>query len=191
MKNIGLTGGIGSGKSTIVKIFSILDVPCYSADERSKALLDENSDLKKKLTASFGSIYNEDKIDRQAFANIIFKDESKRLIANEIIHPFVRRDYAEWMAKQNASYVIQEAAILFETGAYEFFDKTILITSPEEVRIERIQKRDQSSMEEVIDRLKAQWSDDRKKELADFVIINDEQHSIVEQVLQIHRELKG
>lgn len=191
MKNIGLTGGIGSGKSTVVKIFSILGVPCYIADERSKALLDQKKELKEKLISAFGQIYNGEKIDRQAFANIIFKSDTKRQLANEIIHPYVREDYAEWMARQNSPYVIQEAAILFETGANTLFDKTILITAPEQIRIKRIQKRDQASIEEIKSRLDAQWSDSKKIPLAEFIVINDEQCSLVEQVLKIHQELKG
>lgn len=189
MKNIGLTGGIGSGKSTIVKIFSILGVPCYIADERSKELLDHNEILKKKLIESFGDIYNDGKIDRQAFANIIFKDSDKRKLANEIIHPFVREDYAEWIARQDVDYVIQEAAILFETNAYTLFDKNILLVAPEEIRIQRIERRDKASVDSINERLKAQWSDEKKERLADFIIKNDGKHSVLEQVLEIHYQL--
>ena len=189
MKNIGLTGGIGSGKSTIVKIFSILGVPCYIADERSKELLDQNEILKKMLIESFGDIYKDGKMDRQAFANIIFKDEGKRKLANEIIHPFVREDYAEWMAGQDADYVIQEAAILFETNAYTLFDKNILLVAPEDLRVQRIHRRDKASIDSINERLKAQWSDDKKEALADFIINNDGKHSVLDQVLEIHHQL--
>ena len=128
-------------------------------------------------------------MDRQAFANIIFKDEGKRKLANEIIHPFVREDYAEWMAGQDADYVIQEAAILFETNAYTLFDKNILLVAPEDLRVQRIHKRDEASIDSINERLKAQWSDDKKEALADFIINNDGKHSVLDQVLEIHHQL--
>lgn len=191
MKNIGLTGGIGSGKSTVLRIFSILGVPCYIADVRSKELLDQNDLLKEKLIETFGPIYKGSKIDRKAFANIIFKDESKRKFANQLIHPFVREDYTTWLSKQNAAYVIQEAAILFETGANKLFDQTILTTAPEDLRIQRIVKRDSISIDEIRDRLASQWKDDQKEFLADHVIINDEKNSLIKQVVKIHHQLIG
>lgn len=190
MKTVGLTGGIGSGKSTILSIFKALEVPAYIADERSKNLLNNNSELRSKLEEKFGSIYKEDKIDTALFASIIFSDESKRLEANQIIHPFVREDFQSWAKKQNSDYIIQEAAILFETGIYKLFDFTILITAPEEIRIQRIQHRDKSQIEDIKKRISSQWNDEKKIPLCDFQIINDGKHSLIKQVLLIDSELR-
>jgi dephospho-CoA kinase len=189
MLRIGLTGGIGSGKSTVLKIFSSLNVPCYIADERSKALLNTSAELKERLSAAFEGIYKNGVLDKALFASIIFNDEEKRKQANSIIHPAVRKDFERWSEKQSAPYVIQEAAILFETGAYQFFDKNILVCAPEALRLARIQQRDGTAIEEIQARMNSQWSDDKKRALADFCIENDEKGSLIEQVLDIHRVL--
>jgi dephospho-CoA kinase len=189
MKRIGLTGGIGSGKSTVSGIFRVLGIPCYSADDQAKLLLNTSSELKEKLSEQFQGIYKDGRLDKAAFAEIIFNDESKRKLANEIIHPFVRRDFESWSTNQNAPYVIQEAAILFETGAFKFFDMNILVCAPQKLRISRIQHRDNSSIEDIKGRMNSQWDDDKKRELADYCIENDEKHSLINQVLDIHREI--
>lgn len=189
MKRIGLTGGIGSGKSTVCGIFKVLGIPCYSADDKAKVLLNTSVELKEKLSQQFQGIYKNGSLDKTAFAKIIFNDESKRKLANEIIHPFVRRDFEAWCNNQNSPYVIQEAAILFETGAFRFFDKNILVCAPREIRISRIQHRDNSPVEEIEARMNSQWDDDKKRSLADYCIENDEKHSLINQVLDIHREI--
>jgi len=189
MKHVGLTGGIGSGKSTVIKIFKSLGVAVYIADTRSKELLNSNVQLREKLINTFGSIYNGDRIDKQLFASIIFNDDEKRKLANEIIHPFVGEDFSKWLKQQKASYIIKEAAILFELGSYKQFDKNILITSPIELRKERLLKRGDSSLSEIEVRMKSQWTDDKKMKLADYHIKNDGKHSLISQVLQMHEEL--
>jgi dephospho-CoA kinase len=191
MKTVGLTGGIGSGKSTVLKIFSALGVPCYMADDRSKILLDKNPILKRKLIHVFGEIYKDGKIDRRAFANCIFNDEKKLKIANNIIHPFVREDFRKWVLAQNTHYVIQEAAILFETGAYKFFDKNILITAPKGLRIKRLLTRGNFSEMDIMERMESQWEEDKKELLADYCIVNNEIQSLIQQVLKIHYELSS
>lgn len=190
MKTIGLTGGIGSGKSTVLAIFKALSIPVYKADERSKLLLNNNDLLKSKLEHEFGEIYKDGKIDKVLFASIIFSNEQKRALANSIIHPFVREDFKSWLEVQNSPYVIQEAAILFETGAYKLFDFTILITAPEELRIKRIHLRDKSETEEIKKRMESQWKDEAKIPLSDFQILNDEKHSLIKQVLAIDSALR-
>lgn len=189
MLRIGLTGGMGSGKSTVLKIFSALGVPCYVADERSKALLNSNQELRIKLIENFGNIYSNGSINKTLFAAIIFGDEAKRKTANELIHPFVRADFESWCLQQNAAYVIQEAAILFETGAFQYFDKNILICAPMDLRLSRIVNRDKVDVDDIKARMHAQWSDDKKRALADFCIENDERSSLIEQVLKIHRKI--
>lgn len=191
MKTVGLTGGIGSGKSIVLKIFSSLGVPSYIADERSKSLLNSNSSLKEKLISTFGAIYVDDKIDRQAFADIIFNDKKKLEKSNNIIHPFVQTDFEEWLKFQKSPYIIKETAILFEIGGHVYFDKNILVSAPKELRIKRLQKRNDFSLEEINDRMESQWSDDKKRLLADYIILNDEDHSLIEQVLKIHQELSS
>lgn len=189
MKHVGLTGGIGSGKSTVVKIFESLGVPVYVADTRSKELLNSNLKLREILINTFGSIYKGDRIDTHLFASIIFNDDGKRKLANEIIHPFVGEDFSMWLKKQKTNYIIKEAAILFELGSYKQFDKNILITSPIVLRKERLLKRGGISISEIEARIKSQWTDDEKVKLANYHIKNDGNHSLISQVLQIHKEL--
>lgn len=191
MKKVGLTGGIGSGKTTVLRIFSTLSIPVYIADERSKMLLNSSVSLKEKLQNEFGEIYTNGSINKELFASMIFSDQDKRSKANEIIHPFVRKDFIDWTNEQRSPYVIQEAAILFETGAYRAFDKMILITAPESIRIDRIRARANSSLEEIKMRMDSQWTDEQKIPLCDFQIINDGTHSLIEQVLQIDKSLRS
>jgi dephospho-CoA kinase len=190
MRRIGLTGGIGSGKSTVSRIFSALGVPCYIADERSKALLNTNQELRIKLIEHFGNVYSNGSIDKKLFASIIFGDDAKRQLANELIHPFVRADFDTWSSQQRSAYVIQEAAILFETGAFQYFDKNILVCAPIELKLARIEARDKVSREHIMARIDSQWSDEKKRGLADYCIENDEKGSLIQQVLDIHTEIK-
>lgn len=189
MISIGLGGGMGSGKSTVLKIFTSLGIASYISDIRSKELLDSNSELKAELIEAFGDIYVNDRIDRIKFANIIFNDDAKRKEANAIIHPHVRSDFKTWMLTQKAPYVINEAAILFETGAYKTLDKNILITSPLDLRLARIKKRDGIEEGQILARINSQWTDEQKIPLADYHIINDTKRSLIKQVLAIHEEL--
>ena len=189
MISVGLSGGIGSGKSTVLRIFALLNVPVYLADDRAKYLLDNHAALKNKLEEHFKSIYVDGRLDKKRFAAIIFSSEADREMANSIIHPFVRADFQEWRSRQDADYVIQEAAILFETGAYKFFDKNILICAPEKLRIVRVKARDNTDEVAILARMSAQWKDEQKRELADYCIENDEKQSLIEQVLLIHEEL--
>jgi len=189
MISVSLSGGIGSGKSTVLKIFSFLKVPSYNADQEAKFLLDTNEGLKESIIKNFGDLYLNGSIDRKRFAEIIFNNEEKRKLANSIIHPFVREDFQKWMELQSSKYVIQEAAIIFETGAYKLFDRNIVVCAPEELRIKRIIARDGMDRSLVLSRINAQWKDEQKIPLADFCIMNDEKHSLIDQVLVIHKIL--
>ncbi len=193
MIKVGLTGGIGSGKSVISKIFRILDIPIYFADERAKELMDNNEIIKSKLINIFGKIiYRENKLERMLMSKIIFKDEKLLQQVNSIVHPIVRDDFIEWMKnKTKYSYVIEEAAILFETGYYKEFDKIITVIAPVDLRVQRIILRDNTTENEVRQRMNNQWKDEDKKEYSDYIIINDDKELVIPQVLKIHKKLKN
>jgi len=188
---IGLTGGIGTGKTEVARLFAILGASIYLADEASKYLLDHNSKLKQKLINAFGSeLYQESEINRKAFAAIIFGDSNSLTLANSIIHPFVFADFEMWVKKQpECSYSVIEAAILFESRMNERMDKIICMYSPPELRISRVMKRDLCTRKEVLMRMRNQIADEEKIKRADFVITNDDEHMLIPQVLEIHQQL--
>ena len=187
---VGITGGIGSGKSTVASIFKSLGVPVYNSDIRSKELLNTNSELKNKLIKQFGKdIYTSSGIDRKHFASIIFNDKKLLEISNSIIHPFVKKDFEDWVADQSFQYTIKESAILFETGIYKQLDKVVLVTAPEKLRIKRVMERDQIPKEVILERIKNQWLDSEKASLADFEISNNESQLLLPQVLNIHETM--
>ena len=189
---VGITGGIGSGKSTVALIFEALEIAVYNSDIRSKVLLNSKKKLKNSLIEEFGKeIYLTTGIDRPYFASLIFNDKDKLARSNQIVHPFVKKDFEDWVKVQTSSYVIKESAILFETGIYRQLDKTILVTAPEKLRVKRVIKREQIPVNVVLERINNQWPDTKKENLADFVILNDEKNLLLPQVLQIHKVLKN
>ncbi|MGM0635011.1 MAG: dephospho-CoA kinase [Bacteroidota bacterium] len=169
---VGLTGGIGSGKTTVAKMFKEKGIPVYIADDEAKKLM--NTDLlKHQIIQIFGEkAYSNGELNRQFIANQVFKNQRLLEKLNGIVHPAVRNHFSEWVAKQNASFVLYEAAILFEKGGDEICDYTILVTAPKEIRINRIQQRDEAKRTDIVDRMNNQWSDDKKKKLADFIVEN-------------------
>ena len=189
---IGITGGIGSGKSTVCELFKILGIPVFEADLASKKLINTNSEIKNGLIQLFGSnIYNTDKtINRKMLANLIFNDNLLLEQVNELIHPVVRTEYLNWLKQQNTAYIIHEAAILFESGFYKMMDYTILVTAPEEIRIERVIKRDNALPEIVRRRMEKQWLDEEKLKLASIELINDNKNLIIPKILEIDNKLK-
>ena len=190
MLKIGLTGGIGSGKSTVLLIFKSLGVPIYQADDRAKWLINHNSEIINALSTEFGEeIYSNDKINTSYLSNIVFKDPAKLNRLNSIIHPKVAQDFLLWCSKQNAKYIVKEAAILIESGAYQQLDKVILVTADLDDRIKRIMIRDQVTEQEVMQRVRNQMSDEEKIPYADYVINNNEEASLINQVKKIHSEL--
>lgn len=190
MISVGITGGIGSGKSVVCRLFSLLGAPVFVADLESRRLLNIHPQIREMLVAEFGKdIYAGCFIDRQRFADIIFSDPSKLQKANEIIHPVVRSSFQEWRSKQNASLVIEETAILFESGAWHDMDKIILVTAPETIRINRVKTRDGLSTEQVYSRIKHQMSEEEKMKRADYVIENDGVQPVLPQVLKIYKAL--
>ena len=193
MIKIGLTGGIGCGKSEVSKIFHSLGAEVYQADQRSKSLLEENSELKLQLERNFGhKLFQEGKLNRSLFASLIFSDQKQLALANSIIHPFVFSDFREWAVNMAAKKVlVMEAAILFESKADKLTDKTIVVSSPRELRIERVMKRDSVSREDVLAREKFQMPEEEKLKLADYIIYNDEKQLLIPQVLQILKSLES
>ena len=191
VKKIGVTGGIGSGKTLICRIFMHLGIPVFKADEMSKFLLDNNRELRNELIRAFGNqIYKDSKIDRQHFASVIFSNKSKLDLANRIIHPFVGRFFREWVVEQKeVPYVIEEAAILFESGAYKMMDKVVMVSAPVDLRIQRVMERDGMDREAIEARMRFQADEEEKVKRADYVIVNDGNEMVLPQLLRIHNEL--
>jgi len=192
MLKIGITGGIGSGKTTVARVFEQLGVPVYNADYRAKEIMNSEPLVKERLKELFGdSIYNsEGKADRKKIAELVFKDKNKLNELNSVIHPAVWLDGENWLKQYTAKpYILKEAAILFESGGNKGLDKVIMVSAPKEVRIERVMKRDNVTIQEVEARMANQWDDERKEKLSDFVIVNDGKSLVIPQVLKIHQLL--
>ncbi|MGA9326876.1 MAG: dephospho-CoA kinase [Salegentibacter sp.] len=188
MKVVGLTGGIGSGKTTVANFFRELGVPVYIADDAGKRLMNSSEEIKKAIIALLGpESYKKNEPDRKFIASQVFSNKEKLEALNAIIHPAVEADFKEWRSKQRAGYVIYEAAILFEKGGYKKCDLNILVTAPMEERISRLQKRDRSNVKEITARMNNQWSDEKKRELADFTIENKNLNQTKEQVRTLHQ----
>lgn len=190
MKIIGLTGGIGSGKTTVSNMFAALGVPVYNSDTRAKQLMVTSEELREEIAELLGEAsYRDGELQRKYIADKVFKNPELLKALNALVHPAVKADFQQWAAKQEFPYVIQEAAILFENGSYPAFDKMILVVAPEEIRITRIEARDKTSREAILDRMKYQWDDARKMALADYIIDNTNLEDTRKQVAQIHAEL--
>jgi len=188
---VGITGGIGSGKSIVSRVIEVIGYPVYYSDARAKKLLHEDNDLKEGLIALLGEeIYQSGILNRVEMASRIFADPELRKSVNELIHPVVRSDFDQWSSLQKGSLVFNEAAILFETGAYKRMDLNALITCPVDLRVQRVMRRDNVSKKEVEARIAVQMTDEEKKPLADFVIINDEVQPLIGQVEKMIEGLK-
>jgi dephospho-CoA kinase len=190
MLRIGLTGGIGSGKSTVAKIFELLNVPVYYADAASKQLYHTDKQLIADIKKHFGEdIYKNDQLDRHKLASLVFNDAGKLQLLNSLVHPPTIRHAEEWMKKQNTAYAIKEAALIFESGSASGLDYVIGVKAPVALRIKRVMDRDQVTREEVIHRMQRQINEEIKMRLCDFIIENNEQEAVIPQVLRLHREL--
>ncbi len=195
MIRVGLTGGIGSGKSTVAKIFEVLGVPLYYADEAARRLMNENEELKSKITEAFGAaVYNNGTLDRAALASIVFNSPKKLEQLNALVHPVTFTDAIGWLQKLEVAdppipYAIKEAALIFESGAEEWLDYVIGIYAPIPLRIQRAMQRDHSSEADVIARMSKQMDEEEKMQRSNFVINNDEQQMLVPQVIALHEHL--
>ncbi len=196
MLRIGITGGIGSGKTTVCSIFQELGIPVYSADDRAKALMSENEVIRSGITELFGQeAYSDGQLNRQHIAQIAFSDPEKLTALNQLVHPAVIEDFRTWSLQEEAKgtpYVIKEAALMFESGSYKDLDAVITVSAPEELRIQRTMDRDGSTREAVLGRLNKQWNEDQRLNKADLVIYNDGEQALIPQVMKLHnRFIKG
>lgn len=187
---IGLTGGIGSGKSTVAQIFEVLGIPVYYADEEAKRIMHEDTVLKEQLIQHFGpATYRNGILDRKHLAGIVFNDPGKLELLNSLVHPATIRDGEQWMQRQTTPYAIKEAALIFESGSQSHLDYIIGVSAPDALRIHRTMQRDHVTRDEVIARMSKQIKQIIKMRLCDFVIVNDEQQAVMPQVLQLHEKL--
>lgn len=191
MLKVGITGGMGSGKSTVCKIFETLGIPVFYADDEAKKILNEDEELKKNIQSVFGKeIYTGGILNRSALAQIVFNDKSKLEKLNSWVHPATKKKYEAWEnAHSSIPYSLHEAAILFEAGVAERMDKVITVAAPEQLRIERIIKRDGVTPENITARMNNQWTEEQRNSKADYIIYNDENRLVIPQVLKIHNEL--
>ena len=187
---VGLTGGIGSGKSTAAKIFEVLSIPVYYADVEAKRLMNEDLELRTNIIKHFGEkAYTNEMLDRKYISSIVFSDPAKLELLNSIVHPATKEDGEKWMHQQTTPYAIHEAALIFESGSAENLDYVIGVSAPRALRIQRVMNRDGITRDEVVKRINRQIDETIKMKLCDFVIINDEQQLLVPQVLGIHEKL--
>jgi dephospho-CoA kinase len=191
MIKLGLTGGIGSGKSTVAKVFQEMGIPVYYADDEAKKFL-AYEEVKKRLQVLFGAqVVNAlGAIDKPVLASIVFTDEKELAKLNALIHPLLENDFQEWVLKQNTSFIVKEAAILFEAGFDKSVDKILTISAPIDQRIDRVIKRDGVSRQHVLDRISKQWSDQQREAKSDFVIRNANEDMILAKILDIYSQLK-
>jgi dephospho-CoA kinase len=190
MLRIGLTGGIGSGKSTIARVFEVLGAPVFKADDAAKALMESDAAVKDALIARFNAdLYREGRLDRAGLAAIIFHDEAARQAVNAIVHPAVRRAFESWSARQQAPYVLMEAAIMAENEGWRRFDRVIAVSCPEPERIRRVMARDGLTEEQVRARMRHQATEAERLAIARHVIVADGTRLEIPQVLAIHQEL--
>lgn len=186
---IGLTGGIGSGKSRVAALFSSFGVPCYIADQRAKELMTKDKELMQGIRNLFGpKAYTNGELNRQYIGKIVFETPKQLAALNALVHPVVAKDFDHWLIKQEYPYVIKEVAILFETGGHKAVDISLLVTAPKDIRIARVMKRDQCTKDEVLARMANQWEDKQRIPLANYVIENIDWNQTVERVEALHQQ---
>lgn len=189
---IGITGGIGSGKSTVAKVFETLGVPVYYADEAAKRIMNEDALLKQQIIEHFGpATYKNNQLDRHYLASMVFNNKAKLELLNSLVHPATIRDGEQWMQQQTTPYAIKEAALIFESGTQDQLDYIIGVSAPAPLRILRAMKRDGSTREQVMARMNKQIQEVIKIRLCDFIVYNDEQQPVIPQVLELHGKLSN
>ncbi|MDX2000911.1 MAG: dephospho-CoA kinase [Chitinophagales bacterium] len=191
MLQVGITGGIGTGKTYVCRFFEKLGIPVYYADDRAKAIMNEDPELKEGIMQAFGKdTYKNGLLDRPFLASKVFNDKVALEKLNALVHPAVFRDTANWTAQHaHVPYTIKEAALLYESGSWQILDKIIVVSAPLETRLERVMARDGFTEEDVKARMANQWSQEEKEKRADYVILNDGKHDVAAQVADIHRQL--
>ncbi|WP_443939699.1 dephospho-CoA kinase [Pedobacter sp. MW01-1-1] len=192
MYKVGITGGIGSGKTTVCKVFEVLGIPIFYADTVAKEIMVTDAQLIEDVKIAFGkeSYFDDGKLNNKHIASIVFSNKAELAKLNAFVHPAVFRAYDAWEKAIDPTipYTLKEAAVLFESGSYKLCDTTILVTAPLELKVSRVMQRDQVSAEQVKARMDKQMSDEDKVKMAEHFIMNDEQHSIIEQVMALHRQ---
>ena len=190
MLKIGITGGIGTGKSMVCRIFELLQIPVYDSDLRAKHVMAHNEVLKQELIQAFGpETFNEQGLNRVYLGSLVFPDPEKLALLNRLVHPHVKQDFIDWAAAQNAPYVLKEAALMFETEAWRQVDQMITVFAPLEVRLERLQKRDtHRTKADILHIISKQLPEEEKVKRADHVIYNDDSQLVIPQVLKLHEE---
>ena len=190
MIKVGLTGGIGSGKSIVARIFQVLGIPVFNSDQAARDLMESDPDLKNALFDRFGSsVYIDGKLDRKKLGSIVFNDPQALKDLNSLVHPAVRKAFSKWADRQNSQYVLMESAILAETGGHRNFDRTIVVSAPEDLRVQRVMKRDGVGEEIVRARMRNQATEEERLKISDHVIVNDDRQLVIPQVLAIHNKL--
>ncbi|MGE4586655.1 MAG: dephospho-CoA kinase [Mangrovibacterium sp.] len=193
MIKVGITGGIGSGKTTVCRFFRTLDIPVFSADEEAKIIMNNSPLVRSRLIRLFGTdIYGSDqKLNRSRLAGLIFGDPELLRQVNELIHPAVRESFIRWTEQQSSPYVVYEAAILFESGFYRLMDYIILVTAPEEERIRRLRDYRGLSREDITRRISQQWRDEQKAVLASCILRNDNKEMLIPKLLELDNKFKS
>jgi dephospho-CoA kinase len=191
MLKIGITGGIGSGKSIVAKVFEHLGIPVYNADTAAKSLMENDSALRASITALFGpDSYLNGTLNRSYISSLVFNDRSKLEALNALVHPATIQYGKEWMSRQTTPYAIKEAALIFESGTQDELDYVIGVYAPQALRIHRVIQRDNLTREQVLQRMANQIDESVKMRLCDFVVVNDDQQLVLPQVLKLHERLK-
>ena len=192
MYKVGITGGIGSGKTTVCKVFEVLGIPVFYADTVAKEIMVSDQLLVEGVISTFGeeSYTPEGELNKKHLASIVFNNEAELAKLNNLVHPAVFRAFEVWVKQidQKVPYLVKEAALLFESDSYKMCDTSILVTAPLSMKLERVMHRDQVSTDQVKARMDKQMSDEEKAKMADHFVVNDEQNSIIEQVLALHRQ---
>ncbi|TKB95594.1 dephospho-CoA kinase [Pedobacter cryophilus] len=191
MLRIGITGGIGSGKTTVCKVFELLGIPVFYADDVAKELMIKDAILIQQIKATFGeeAYFADQTLNRKYISDQVFKQPDQLKKLNSFVHPAVFRAFDNWYTQQKAPYVLKEAALLFESGSYQQNDYNILVSCPLALRIQRVMQRDKVTKEKVMERIAAQLPEETKQSLANYQIQNNEQEFIITQVLQLHSQL--
>ncbi|MBK7628268.1 MAG: dephospho-CoA kinase [Bacteroidales bacterium] len=187
---LGITGGIGSGKTSVCRVFNVLGIPFFSADPEAKLIMDSDTTIMKRINSIAGKdLYEKGALDRMELAKLIFNDNSLLEKVNSLVHPVVFEHFRLWEAQQNSPYVIIEAAIMFESGADKLVDRIATIVAPIEERVDRVKHRNNLSREQVLERMRNQMDDESRIKLSDYVIYNSENDMIIPAILKIHEDI--
>ena len=190
MKKIGITGGIGSGKTYIASVFQSFRIPIFNADIQAKKVMTSSRKLIKVVKEEFGNdIYKDSDLNKEKLASIVFSNSDKLQKLNSLVHPIVKEEFNNWYMKQTSPYVIKEAAILFESNSHIGLDAVICVSAPLDLRIKRLLNRDDYSENEIKKRIDNQISQEKKEKLSDYIIVNDEKELLLPTIIKIHKEL--